>query len=215
MTWRELGHNFAAHRDDIDRYESLPSWAQATLAHHAGDPRPWCYELEALTQARTHDPLWNAAQTELVESGVMHNYLRMLWGKLVLQWSATPREALASLVELNNRWALDGRDPNSYSGILWIFGRYDRPWGPERPVFGTVRCMTSDSARRKLDLTRYLARWGAQRSLVPAGVEQPSRAQSCAPCRSSRTKPSRSKRRTQPLQRAVACSWRMRLRDSE
>ncbi|MBX7079592.1 MAG: deoxyribodipyrimidine photolyase [Nannocystaceae bacterium] len=166
VTWRELGHNFAAHRDDIDRFESLPSWAQATLAAHAGDPRPWRYDLDALTEARTHDPLWNAAQTELRERGVMHNYLRMLWAKLVLQWSATPREALASLIELNNRWALDGRDPNSYSGILWTFGRYDRPWGPARPVFGTVRCMTSDSARRKLDLEQYLERWGAQRSLV-------------------------------------------------
>ena len=91
----------------------------------------------------------------------MHNYLRMLWGKKVLEWSRSPAEALAALIELNNKYALDGRDPNSYSGILWTFGRYDRAWGPEREIFGTVRYMSSESARRKLSLTAYLARYGA------------------------------------------------------
>ena len=91
----------------------------------------------------------------------MHNYLRMLWGKKILEWSPTPRAALDSMIEINNRYALDGRDPNSYSGIFWVLGRYDRAWGPERPIFGKVRYMTSDSARRKLRLRRYLQRYAA------------------------------------------------------
>jgi len=90
----------------------------------------------------------------------MQNYLRMLWGKKVLEWSRTPQEALETLIELNNRYALDGRDPNSYSGIFWVFGRYDRAWGPERPIFGKIRYMTSDSTVRKLDLKRYLQKYG-------------------------------------------------------
>ncbi len=90
----------------------------------------------------------------------MQNYLRMLWGKKVLEWSPTPEQALDVLLELNNRYALDGRDPNSYSGIFWVFGRYDRAWGPERPIFGKIRYMTSDSTVRKLDLKRYLQRYG-------------------------------------------------------
>lgn len=166
VTWRELGHNFATHRDDLERYDSLPTWALQTLERHAGDPRGWHYDRDALERGVTHDPIWNAAQTELRERGAMHNYLRMLWGKLVLQWSEHPRVALEHLIHLNNRWALDGRDPNSYSGILWTFGRYDRPWGPERPIFGTVRYMTSQQTRRKLQLAAYLARYGHQRRLA-------------------------------------------------
>lgn len=92
----------------------------------------------------------------------MHNYLRMLWGKKVLEWSPTPQDALKVLIELNNRYAVDGRDPNSYSGIFWVFGRYDRAWGPERPIFGKIRYMTSDSTLRKLDMKAYLAKWGSQ-----------------------------------------------------
>lgn len=95
----------------------------------------------------------------------MHNYLRMLWGKKVIEWTAHPREAAEILVHLNNKYALDGRDPNSYSGIFWCFGRYDRPWAPARPIFGSVRFMSSDSTRRKLDLKRYLAAYGPQGSL--------------------------------------------------
>ena len=160
VTWRELGFNFAAHRDDGERYESLPPWALATLARHAADPRPHVYTLEQLESAQTHDPLWNACQTQLVREGTIHGYLRMLWGKKVLEWSPSPAAAFATLVELNNRWALDGRDPNSASGIAWCLGRYDRPWGPERPIFGTVRYMSSANTARKLRLARYLARYG-------------------------------------------------------
>ena len=163
VTWREVGYNLASHRADSERYESLPDWAQATLAKHEADPRPELYARAEFEAGATHDEVWNAAQGQLREEGRIHNYLRMLWGKKVLHWSDTPREALATLVELNNRWALDGRDPNSYSGIFWCFGRYDRPWAPERPIFGTVRYMSTDSTRRKFRLNDYVARYGPGR----------------------------------------------------
>jgi deoxyribodipyrimidine photo-lyase len=160
VTWRELGFNMCARREDYDRFESLPDWALRTLEKHERDPREHTYTLEEFAAAKTHDPLWNAAQTQLVREGRIHNYLRMLWGKKILEWTATPREALAVMVELNNRYALDGRDPNSYAGIFWCLGRYDRPWGPERPVFGTVRYMSSENTARKHRVKDYVARYG-------------------------------------------------------
>jgi deoxyribodipyrimidine photo-lyase len=159
LVWRELGFRFAAQRADHASYDSVPAWARMTLAAHAGDPREHVYSLDELAAARTHDPVWNAAQTQLRETGVLHNYLRMLWGKKVLEWSSTPQEAFAHLVELNNRYALDGRDPNSYTGIAWTFGRHDRPWAPERPIFGVVRYMSSANTVKKLRMKQYLARW--------------------------------------------------------
>ncbi len=156
VTWRELGFNMCAHRDDYDRYESLPDWARETLARHASDPRDHTYSLSEFEEGRTHDPLWNAAQMQLVRQGRIHNYLRMLWGKKVLEWSPTPRGALETMVELNNKYALDGRDPNSYSGIFWVLGRYDRPWGPERPVLGKVRYMSSENTARKVRIRGYM-----------------------------------------------------------
>lgn len=164
ITWRELGFNACRTNPAYDRFESLPAFARATLAKHARDPRPVRYTHAELEHARTHDALWNAAQTQLVREGRMHNYLRMLWGKKVLEWSARPEDAFESLVELNNKYALDGRDPNSYTGITWVFGRYDRAWGPERPIFGTVRYMSSDNTARKLSVKGYLARYGPGRS---------------------------------------------------
>jgi deoxyribodipyrimidine photo-lyase len=162
VTWRELGYAFAWHRPhDYDRYESLPAWARATLEEHA-EPRGAHVALAELERAATDDEVWNAAQTELLRTGRMHNYLRMLWGKKVLEWSPSPQEALARLIHLNNKYALDGRNPNSYSGIFWCLGRFDRPWGPKRRVFGTVRYMSSDSTRRKLDLGDYLERFGPE-----------------------------------------------------
>ena len=161
VTWRELGYVFCRRRpEDYARYESLPAWAQATLERHATDRREHLYPLDRLAAAATHDPLWNAAQNQLLREGRIHNYLRMLWGKKVVEWSPHPREALAALLELNDRYALDGRDPNSYSGILWCLGRHDRPWGPERPVFGTVRYMSSENTARKFDLKPYLRKYG-------------------------------------------------------
>lgn len=158
VTWREVGFNMAANRADHREFESLPDWAQQTLAEHAGDPRPHLYTLDEMESANTGDELWNAAQRQLRREGVIHNYLRMLWGKKILEWTRTPREAARVMIELNNRYALDGRDPNSYSGIYWCLGRYDRPWGPERPVFGKVRYMTSANTARKFRVKGYLAR---------------------------------------------------------
>ena len=129
------------------------------LEEHQSDPREYLYDLAEFESARTHDKIWNAAQRQLVRDGRMHNYLRMLWGKKILEWSASPREALATMIELNNKYAVDGRNPNSYSGIFWVLGRYDRAWGPERPVFGKIRYMSSDNTARKLKLKTYLKRY--------------------------------------------------------
>ena len=157
ITWRELGFNFASrHPREIDRYDSLPNWARTSLESHAGDPRPYLYSLNEFENAETHDEVWNAAQRELVSTGTLHNYMRMLWGKQILHWSKSPHEAIKILIHLNNKYALDGRDPNSYSGIFWVLGRYDRAWGPKRPVFGSVRYMTSESAKKKLKMKQYL-----------------------------------------------------------
>ena len=145
-----------AHLPLYDRYESLPAWVQDSLARHKNDPRPYLYGLDQLENADTHDPIWNAAQRQLRREGRLHNYLRMLWGKKILEWTRSPEEALDIMIHLNNKCALDGRNPNSYSGIFWILGRYDRPWAPERPVFGKIRYMSSDSTRRKLRLKQYL-----------------------------------------------------------
>ncbi len=165
VTWRELGYVYCTREPDYARYETLPGWALDTLSAHADDPREHVYSLEEFARAETHDELWNAAQRQLVGEGVIHNYLRMLWGKKILEWTAHPREALDVMVELNNRYALDGRDPNSWSGIMWVLGRFDRGW-PERPIYGKVRSMTSASTRRKVRLTGYLERWGEQGSLL-------------------------------------------------
>jgi deoxyribodipyrimidine photo-lyase len=159
ITWRELAYNLCFHRTDYDRLSALPAWAQATLAKHAKDPRPERYTLAQLADADTGDPVWNAAQRELLTEGRIHNYLRMLWGKKILEWSASPKQALATLIELNNKYAVDGRDPSSYGGILWTLGLYDRPWGPERKIFGLVRYMSSQATVKKLRMKQYLARY--------------------------------------------------------
>ncbi len=140
----------------------MPDWALKTLREHSSDPRSHVYSLEDFEAANTHDEVWNAAQRQLVEEGRIHNYLRMLWGKKILEWTSSPQEALDIMIHLNNKYALDGRDPNSYSGIFWCLGRYDRPWGPERPIFGKVRYMTSESTKRKFRLTGYLEKHGRQ-----------------------------------------------------
>jgi deoxyribodipyrimidine photo-lyase len=137
---RELAINHVWWSPDYDRYEGLPAWARATLKAAAGDPRPHLYDYEAFDAAATHDPYWNAAMTEMKVTGYMHNRLRMYWGKKILQWSATPQEAFGTVLALNNRYLLDGRDANSYANVGWIFGLHDRPWPPQ-PVFGTVRSM--------------------------------------------------------------------------
>jgi deoxyribodipyrimidine photo-lyase len=133
----------------------LPEWALATLRKHESDRRDYLYTLEQFESAQTHDPLWNAAQRELVATGRMNNYLRMLWAKKVLEWSARVEQAYRVLEHLNNKYAIDGRDPNSYTGILWCFGLFDRPWPPERKVFGNIRFMSSDSTAKKFKLAKY------------------------------------------------------------
>lgn len=159
ITWREVGFHFAHHEPDYDQYDTLPDWALKTLEAHKNDPRQYIYNLEEFARSQTHDEIWNAAQTQLREEGIIHNYLRMLWGKKVLEWTPNPETALAYLIELNNRYAIDGRDPNSYSGIFWIFGRFDRAW-QERPIYGKVRYMTSESTRRKVKIKQYLNKYG-------------------------------------------------------
>jgi deoxyribodipyrimidine photo-lyase len=159
VTWRELGFNLCSREPGYDQYESLPDWALRTLGEHEGDPRPHIYTREQLDRANTHDPLWNAAQTQLVREGRIHGYLRMLWGKMILAWSASPWQALTTMIGLNNRYALDGRDPNSYGGIFWCLGRYDRAWGPERPVFGKIRYMTSANTARKYKSKNYIKKY--------------------------------------------------------
>ncbi len=160
VTWRELGYVFCDHRPDYAEFAALPEWARATLAQHADDPREHCYSLDEFDAAATHDGLWNAAQNQLRREGRIHNYLRMLWGKKILEWSRSPEAALAIMIELNNRYALDGRNPNSYSGIGWVLGRFDRPWAPERPIFGRVRYMSSANTRRKLRVKHYETHYG-------------------------------------------------------
>ncbi|MEE2758870.1 MAG: deoxyribodipyrimidine photolyase [Candidatus Thermoplasmatota archaeon] len=158
ITWRELGFNFAFHRDDHTSIESIPEWAKKSLQEHRNDLRK-TYTFEQLEAAATDDELWNSAQRQLKGIGVIHNYLRMLWGKRILEWAPSPEIAADWMINLNDRWALDGRDPNSYTGIFWVLGRHDRAWGPERPVFGKVRYMSSANTARKLKVDTYLARW--------------------------------------------------------
>jgi deoxyribodipyrimidine photo-lyase len=159
ITWRELGFNNAYHNPEHNHFTSLPDWAKRTLSEHADDERT-TYTLEQIREADTHDEIWNAAQRQLVRKGIIHNYLRMLWGKRILEWASSPEEAAAWMIELNDTYALDGRDPNSYTGIFWVLGRHDRAWGPERAIFGKIRYMSSENTRRKFDLKPYLQEFG-------------------------------------------------------
>lgn len=152
---RELSFNMTRHNPKYDSLEALPAWVHKTMREHANDERQYIYSLEQLEAGETHDELWNACQREMAETGEMHNYVRMLWGKNVIAWSRSYEEAFETLVHLNNKYCLDGRDPNSYAGILWCFGKHDRPW-MERPVFGTIRYMTSGSTGKKFDSKKYI-----------------------------------------------------------
>jgi len=156
---RELCRNFARYRPlDYDTWEGLPSWSRAALEASAADKRAFVYTRAQFEASATHDPYWNAAQEQLVRTGVIHNYMRMYWGKMLLAWSASPREALVTAMYLNDRYALDGRDPNGWAGVAWCFGLHDRPW-PSRPVFGTVRAMAASGLKRKFDADAYARSW--------------------------------------------------------
>lgn len=158
---RELADNFCHHEPAYDRVDGFPAWARATLDAHRGDRRDMTYDVAAFERGATHDALWNACQAQLVATGRLPGYLRMVWAKSILAWSASPEEALATAIVLNDRYQLDGRDPNGYTGIAWsIGGVHDRPWF-DRPVFGLVRQMTTAGAARKFDAAAYVGRWTA------------------------------------------------------
>jgi deoxyribodipyrimidine photo-lyase len=153
---RELAVNHVYFRPDTyDQYECLPEWARETLADHADDEREYIYSREELEESETHDPYWNAAMTEMRATGYMHNYMRMYWGKKILEWSPDPKTAFDRALTLNNRYFLDGRDPNSYANVLWLFGLHDRGW-KERPVYGKVRYMSQGGLERKADPEAYV-----------------------------------------------------------
>ncbi len=157
LVWRELAHNFCAHTESrtLESLGVLPEWAQKTLGEHADDPREAVYTWEALARARTGDELWDWAQKSLLRNGELHNNLRMTWGKMIPRWKASPEQALRDLIDLNHRFALDGNNPNSYGGLLWCLGRFDRPFTPEQPVLGTVRDRTTAVHAERLDVGRY------------------------------------------------------------
>ena len=160
VTWRELAFNMTSHRPDGYRsLDELPDYARETIRKHAADKRERVYSLTDLEESRTHDRLWNAAMGQLRETGWFHNYVRMLWGKKIYEWSKSAADALFAMEYLMGKYALDGRDPISWSGYFWILGRYDRAWGPERPVFGTLRYMSSDNTQRKLNVKHYMDRF--------------------------------------------------------
>ena len=164
VVWRELSYNGAHYTPGYGSYATLPAWARQTLERHQSDGRPHVYDVETLERAATHDPIWNAAMHQLKRDGWFHGYMRMLWGKNILEWSSIPATALGVMEQLMNRYSLDGRDPVSYGSYAWVLGLYDRPW-PEREIFGVVRSMTSESAKRKLKLKNYVSTYAPSQPL--------------------------------------------------
>jgi len=156
---RELAMNFAFYTPDYDAYACIPDWAQKTLADHRQDKREYVYNQRQLEKADTHDPYWNASMLEMKHTGFMHNYMRMYWGKKILEWSSSPQKAFRTTLAINNKYFLDGRDPNSYTGVAWIYGVHDRAWG-ERPIFGKTRYMAASGLERKCDITAYVKKVG-------------------------------------------------------
>jgi deoxyribodipyrimidine photo-lyase len=152
---RELSLNFVHYNPHYDAFDGIPFWARKSLAAHQDDSRPALYTRAELEAAKTQDPYWNAAQLEMVRTGKMHGYMRMYWGKKIIEWSPTPEEALETALALNNKYELDGRDPNGFAGVAWCFGKHDRPW-QERPVFGNIRYMNDKGLRRKFDVDQYV-----------------------------------------------------------
>ena len=152
---RELAANYVQYNSDYDAFKGLPEWAKHSLHNHTNDPRKYLYNLEELENAKTYDPYWNAAQNEMRLTGKMHGYMRMYWGKKIIEWTATPEIAFKVALHLNNKYELDGRDPNGFAGVSWCFGKHDRPWG-ERPIFGNVRYMNDNGLRRKFDADKYV-----------------------------------------------------------
>jgi len=152
---RELACNFTQFQENYDSYDCLPGWARQSLGEHHRDRREYVYSEVQLEKAETHDPYWNAAMREMICTGFMHNYMRMYWGKKILEWSRTPEEGFATTLALNNKYFLDGRDPNSYAGVAWVYGVHDRAW-PQRAVYGKVRSMMASGLERKCDIKAYV-----------------------------------------------------------
>ncbi len=152
---RELSMNFVFYNPNYDSWEGLPGWARRSLQEHEGDRREFVYTLEDLEGAKTHDPYWNAAQREMTGMGKMHGYMRMYWGKKILEWSPSPEEGLKNALYLNNKYEIDGRDPNGFAGVAWCWGKHDRPW-QKRPIFGNIRYMNAAGLKRKFDADGYV-----------------------------------------------------------
>ncbi len=176
LVWRELAYSFCFHRADHDNYCAIPRWAQDTLNFHASDSRPKIYSWEQLARGETDDMLWNAAQKSLLMHGELHNNVRMTWGKAILNWQQTPQEALAMMIDLNHRYALDGRDPASFGGLLWCMGQFDRPFKPEQPITGAVRGRSTEAHAKRLDPNKFMRhvrepRFESQRiAVIGAGI---------------------------------------------
>jgi len=166
---RELSMNFCNFVPNYDSYEALPEWARRTLSEHRNDRRGHLYSHGELERAQTHDPYWNAAQQEMTLSGFMHNYMRMYWGKKILEWSKSPQQAFQTTLQLNNRYFLCGRDANSYANVAWIYGLHDRPWGPERKIFGLIRYMNAAGLERKFNIDEYVKRIDEMRNAGNGG----------------------------------------------
>jgi len=154
---RELAINFVTFNPSYMSFDCLPDWAKRTLKKHEKDPREYIYSPLEFENGQTHDPYWNAAQKEMVITGKMHGYMRMYWGKKILEWSESPEMGYKIAIDLNNKYELDGRDANGFAGVAWCFGKHDRPWG-ERPVFGNIRYMNANGLKRKFDIYRYVDR---------------------------------------------------------
>ncbi|AQQ70906.1 deoxyribodipyrimidine photolyase [Limihaloglobus sulfuriphilus] len=154
---RELAFNFVWYNKNYDKYSCLPAWARASLNKHKEDKREYVYTYKQLENSQTHDPYWNAAQKELLKTGKMHGYMRMYWGKKIIEWTRSPKTAYRTALKLNNSYELDGRDPNGFTGVAWCFGLHDRPW-TQRDIFGNVRYMNAAGLKRKFDIEKYVER---------------------------------------------------------
>jgi deoxyribodipyrimidine photo-lyase len=155
IVWRELARNFCYYNPNYNQYEGIPDWAKETLEEHKNDKREYIYTIEELENAKTHDEYWNSAQLELLKTGKMHNYMRMYWCKKLIEWTDDPKKAFDIACYLNDKYELDGRDPNGYAGISWCFGTHDRPW-KERKIFGKVRYMSASGLEAKFDIKKYV-----------------------------------------------------------
>lgn len=156
---RELSDNFCYYNKHYDSVQSTHAWARRTLEDHVNDPRKYIYSIKQLEKAETHDPLWNASQIQMIKEGKMHSFLRMYWAKKILEWTRTPEDALGYSIYLNNKYELDGTDPNGYVGCMWsICGLHDRAW-KERPIFGKIRYMNYESSKKKFDVAAFIQKY--------------------------------------------------------